>query len=54
MERRIVITLDADDVREMERILIDHDEKDALRFLRERIEKKVDAANRTPMKRPFG
>mgnify|MGYP001490947563 CR=1 FL=1 len=53
MEQRIVIILDAEDLQELERILIDGDEKDALRFLRERIETKVDAASRARMKLPF-
>jgi hypothetical protein len=53
MEQGIAITLDAEDLQEMERILIDGDEKAALRFLHERIEKRVDAATQARMKRPF-
>jgi len=53
MERNIVITLGAEELQELERILIDRDEKEALRFLREHIEKKVNAATRTGCKPPF-
>lgn len=53
MEQRIVIILDARDLQELERILMDRDEKGALRFLHERIEKKVDGAHKTHCKPPF-
>lgn len=53
MEQTIVITLDAADLQELERILMDRDEKDAFRFLTERIEKKVREATRPHCKPPF-
>jgi len=53
VDQRIVITLDAGDLLELERILIDRDEKDALRFLHERIEKKVHEATRAHIRPPF-
>lgn len=53
MEQTIVITLDAADLQELERILMDRDEKDALRFLRERIEKKVREATKVLCKPLF-
>jgi len=53
VNQRIVISLDAEDLLELERILIDRDEKDALRFLHERIEKKVHEATRAHIRPPF-
>jgi hypothetical protein len=53
MVQRAVITLDAEDILELERILIDRDEKDALRFLQQRIEKKLREANRPHCRPPF-
>jgi hypothetical protein len=53
VDQRIVITLDAEDLQELERILMDRDEKGALRFLHERIEKKVREATRPHCKPPF-
>ncbi len=53
VEQKIVITLDAEDRREMERILIDRDEKEALKYLRERIEKKVNERTKAHCKPPF-
>jgi len=53
VEPRLVITLDAKDLQELERILIDQDAKDALRFLDERIAKKVKVADRPHCKPPF-
>jgi hypothetical protein len=53
VDQRIVISLDAEDLLELERILIDRDEKDALRFLHERIEKKVHEATRAHIRPPF-
>ena len=53
LDHRIVVILDAEDLRELERILIDGDEKAALRFLHERIEKRVDATTQARMKLPF-
>jgi hypothetical protein len=53
VEQKVVITLDAGELQELERILMDRDEKEALRFLRERVEKKVAAATRTHCKPAF-
>jgi len=53
MEQKTVITLDAEDLQELERILMDRDEKDALRFLRERIDKKVREAHRIECRPAF-
>jgi len=53
VDQRIVITLDAEDLQELERILIDRDEKDALRFLHERIEKKVHKTTKAHCRPPF-
>jgi hypothetical protein len=53
VEQRIVVILDARDLQELERILIDRDEKGALRFLHERIEKKVEGAHKGHCKPPF-
>jgi hypothetical protein len=53
VEQRVVITLDAEDLQELERILMDREEKDALTFLRERVEKKVREATRVHCKPPF-
>jgi len=53
VEPKLVITLDAEDLQELERILIDRDAKDALRFLDERIAKKVKVANSPHCKPPF-
>jgi hypothetical protein len=53
VDQRIVVILDAEDLRELERILMDRDEKDALRFLDERIEKKVHEATRAHCRPPF-
>ena len=53
MEQSVVITLGAEDLQELERILMDRDEKDALRFLRERVEKKVRERTLTHCKPPF-
>jgi len=53
VDQRIVISLDAEDLLELERILIDRDEEDALRFLHERIEKKVHEATRAHIRPPF-
>ena len=53
MDQRFVVILDAEDLRELERILMDRDEKDALRFLDERIEKKVHEATRAHCRPPF-
>lgn len=52
MEPRVVISLDAEDLRELERVLMDRDEKDALQFLRDRVEKKMREATRPPLHRP--
>jgi hypothetical protein len=41
VEQKVVIALDAAELQELERILMDQDEKDALRFLRDHVEKKV-------------
>ena len=53
MEQNVVITLDAGDLQELERNLLDRDEKDALTFLRECVEKKVREATRVHCKPPF-
>jgi hypothetical protein len=53
VDQKVVITLDPEDLQELERILIDRDEKDALRFLHERIEKKVHEATRAHIRPPF-
>jgi hypothetical protein len=53
VDQRIVITLDAEDLQELERILIDRDEKDAFRFLHERIEKKVHEVAKAHCRPPF-
>ena len=53
MDQRIVITLDARDLQELERILIDRDEKDALRFLHEIFEKKVQKTTKAHCRPPF-
>jgi hypothetical protein len=53
MEQVVVISLDAQDIQELERILMDRDEHDAFRFLQERIDKKLKAANKPHCKPPF-
>jgi guanylate kinase len=53
MEQRVVITLDPEDLQELERILMDREEKDALRYLRERIEKKVKKVSKAHCRPPF-
>lgn len=53
MEQKVVITLDAEELQELERILMDRDEKDALQFLREHVEKKVEAATKAHCKPPL-
>lgn len=53
MEQKTVITLDAEDLQELERILMDQDAKDALKYLRERIEKKVREAHKVECRPAF-
>jgi hypothetical protein len=53
VDQRVVITLDPEDLQELERILMDREEKDALRYLRERIEKKVKKATKAGCRPPF-
>ena len=53
MDQKVVITLDPADLQELERILMDRDEKDALRFLHERIEKKVHKVAKSHCRPPF-
>jgi len=53
VNQKIIITLDAEDLLELERILVDRDEKEALRFLDERIEKQVREVTRPHCKPPF-
>ena len=53
VDQRIVVTLDARDLQELERILMDRDEKEALRFLHERLEKKVKAVTKAHCRPPF-
>jgi len=45
MKEKVVINLDQKEQIELERIVTDSDEKQALEFLKEAIKKKVDKAN---------
>ncbi len=53
MEGQVTITLDPEELMRIERILIDRDQDEALRFVRECIKKKVEDARRTHCKPPF-
>jgi hypothetical protein len=53
VDQKVVITLDPEDLQELERILMDREEKDALRFLRERFEKKVQKTTKGHCRPPF-
>ena len=53
VDQKTVITLEAEDLQELERILMDRDEKDALQYLRERIEKKVREAHKVECRPAF-
>lgn len=44
MEEKVVITLRASELVELERILIDRDKDEALRFLKDCVQKKADEA----------
>jgi hypothetical protein len=53
VQQRVVIALDARDIQELQRILMDREGEDALRFLAERVTVKVDEATRPRCKPPF-
>ena len=51
MDEKVVIVLRADELLELERIVLDRDRKEALLFLRDRILRKVDEARNGRMTR---
>ena len=53
MQQQFAIVLDAKELMELERILIDRDPEGAFRFLKECIKKKVDDARRSHIKPPI-
>ena len=53
MEESIVVVLDARELMELERALMDREPEDALRFLRE-IRQKVERTRRARLKAPLG
>ena len=53
MEEHVMIVLDAQELMELERILVDREREDALRFLQE-IQRKVERARQTRCKPPNG
>lgn len=51
MEKKKLISLSGDDLLKVEQIVIDHDEKGALDFVKEVIKKQIDRENASKMKR---
>ena len=47
--KKAILTLEPEDVMELERILIDRDKEASLNFLREKIKAKIDAAQKSGM-----
>jgi len=53
MEEQVTITLNAQELMDLEGILIDRDQEEALRFLKECIKRKVEEARKAHCKPPF-
>ncbi len=53
-EPKVTVSLDRHELMEMERILMDREAEDALRFLKERIQRKVGASARAKLRPPVG
>ena len=54
MEEQVTITLTAQELMDLEGILMDRDQEEALRFLKECIKGKVEAARKLRLKPPLG
>jgi len=53
-DAKVTISLDQRELMELERILMDREAEEALRFLKEHIQRKVEASEHSKLKRPVG
>ena len=53
-DAKVTISLDQHELMELERIIMDREAEEALRFLKEHIQRKVEASEHSKLKRPVG